>query len=281
MQNSTALFCVDTETPDSVIKAAAEAAEARNTHLAVVLFGAVPTLPMNIYGALPYGSIAVPDDWPDILNAARTKLRDRTDAVEAVLAAAGASADVRPLFSPHADIMDGVAQSALTSDVALFAPNLREDSAVFKEMLHGVLFRSPIGAILNDNAKWSFERVLLAWNDGLASSRAAHAALPLLRHAKDVQIVCYDPPGSQAGSDVEPGREVAAWLSHHGCEVTLSQLPSGGKEIGACILDRAGETGADLIVAGAYGHSRMRQAVFGGTSRTLIEQNDVPVFLAH
>jgi nucleotide-binding universal stress UspA family protein len=63
--------------------------------------------------------------------------------------------------------------------------------------------------------------------------------------------------------------------------VSVQQYSSGGLGIGSCILDRSKEFGADLIVMGSYGRSRAREAIFGGTTRTLIEQTDQAVFLAH
>ncbi|MFC6582283.1 universal stress protein [Sulfitobacter aestuariivivens] len=74
---------------------------------------------------------------------------------------------------------------------------------------------------------------------------------------------------------------MAKWLSHHGCNVTVSQFPSGGREVGQAIQDRATELGADLVVMGAYGHARMIQTVLGGTTRTMMEQTDLPLMLAH
>lgn len=149
------------------------------------------------------------------------------------------------------------------------------------EFLHGVLFESPVPAVVNGSLDMAHDTVLLAWNDSLASARAAHLALPYLKNSGHVHIVGFDAPSTANGGTIEPGREAAAWLSHHDCEVTLTQLPTGGREVGSCILDHAKEIGADLVVAGAYGHSRLRQAVFGGTSRTLIEQVTVPIFMAH
>jgi len=78
-----------------------------------------------------------------------------------------------------------------------------------------------------------------------------------------------------------PGSDLAEWLSRHGCNVKVAQYPSGGKEIGDCIIGRAKEMGADLVVMGAYGHSRLREDLFGGTTRTLIEPQDLAVLLAH
>jgi len=70
-------------------------------------------------------------------------------------------------------------------------------------------------------------------------------------------------------------------LTHHGCNVVVQQYPSGGQDIADCLLHRAKEVGADLIVMGAYGHSRMRETIFGGTTRAMIEQGDQAVYLAH
>jgi nucleotide-binding universal stress UspA family protein len=102
-----------------------------------------------------------------------------------------------------------------------------------------------------------------------------------LRQADEVLVATIDPIMSEFRDGEDPGVDVAKWLTHHGCKVDVQQYPSGGHDIGDCILDHSKEYGADLIVMGSYGHSRTRQAVFGGTTRTLIEQTDQAVFLAH
>lgn len=146
------------------------------------------------------------------------------------------------------------------------------------EAVQGVLFQSPIGLFMNAPVLSGAKRVFLAWDSGLAAARAAHMALPNLQGASEVVVGCFDM--STAGQE-DPGVDLAKWLSHHGCTVTVNQYSSGGQPIGACILQRAAEIGADLIVMGAYGRSRLRQTVFGGTTRTMLEQTDIPVFLAH
>ena len=281
MENSTALFCTTVSTPDTQLRRAAEAAASKSMHLAVLLHSEFPTLPMNAYGSMPYGSFAIPDDWPETLKAAQTEYRERTNAIEAILAEANVSADIRPLFVAHPDLQKGVVHASRTSDIACIASDLRDNTALFKEVLNAVLFHSPVPALINGLPGTDPGTVLVAWDNSLACARAVHQALPYLKRADDVQIACYDVPTLVGGHALEPGREVSAWLSHHGCNVTLKQLPSGGREIGTCILNHAVEIGADLIVAGAYGHSRLQQAVFGGTSRTLIEQSDVAVLMAH
>lgn len=281
MQNATALFCVDVTTPDAKIQSAAEAAVGQNAHLAVLLHAEFPTLPLNAFGAMPYGGVAAPAHWSETLEGAQADLQHRTEAIEQLIASTGASADVRPLFVSAADIRPGVARSALVSDIALFAPDLREMDMEFKEMLYGVLFDAPVPVLVNGGLDFAHDRVLVAWNDGLASSRAVHLALPYLQKASEVTLACFDAPSSEFGGRIEPGAPAASWLSHHGCNVTLAQVPSGGREVGQAILDHAAALGSDLIVSGAYGHSRLREAVFGGTSRTLIEQLEMPVLMAH
>jgi nucleotide-binding universal stress UspA family protein len=177
-----------------------------------------------------------------------------------------------------------VAWRARVCDLSLVSNDLRDDPQAFKNVLHGLLFDSAAPVVINDEAGekvLSAQNVLIAWNTSLPASRAVKRALPILKSAKTVTIACFDPVMSEMSDGENPGSDVAKWLTHHGCNVTVEQQPSGGKDIATCILDRAEEVGADLIVAGAYGHSRLRENLFGGTTASLTEQTDVAVFMAH
>ncbi|SFR09431.1 universal stress protein [Poseidonocella sedimentorum] len=282
MSRDTALFCIALTTPDALLREAAGIALARDLHLTILVHAAFPSLPVAAYAALPYGTISIPEEWPEEIGARRKALEARIAEIDAIMDQEGASADIRPLFVSQPDLRESIAQAARTADAAFFAPELREQDGAFAQMLQAVLFDAPIPAVINTLPGLAPERVLLAWDESLACARAAHLALPCLKAAREVGIVCFDQPAQDvAGGRIEPGAGAAAWLSHHGCSVTLTQLPAGKREIGGAILDHARETGAGLIVAGGYGHARLRQAVFGGTSRTLIEQTELPVLLAH
>ncbi|MEM7074940.1 MAG: universal stress protein [Pseudomonadota bacterium] len=270
-----------TETPEAALAEAAEQARISGTRLRCLVFAPIPTLPFNAYGGLPYAGAANSDGWPSLLDAARNTLKDRADTFEQVLADANASGGLRPVLAAIADLREHVTASARTVDVAYIAPELREEPEIFYEMVHAVLFHSPVGIVLNTSRMTPLKRVFVAWNDSPAAARAVHAALPFLRAAEEVCIGCFDPSTVLDTDEEEPGADMAAWLSHSGCKVTLGQYPSGGNEIGSCVLQRAAETGSELVVMGAYGHSRMRQAVFGGTTRTLLEQTEMPVLMAH
>lgn len=281
MHNQTALYLITTDTPDEALSEAATQAQESGTNLRCLLISPAPTLPFNAYGGLPYAGTAGADSWSALVDATRADLVERASALERVMADAGASGDIRPVLSAIADIQTYVAASARTADLAYLAPNLREDEEIFRECVHAILFHSPVGVLLNTTAMRAPKRVFVAWNDSPAAANAVHAAKPLLQAAEDVIIGCFDPSTIYDTDEAEPGSDLAAWLSHAGCKVTVSQYPSGGQEIGQCVLQRAAETGSDLVIMGAYGHSRMRQAVFGGTTRTLLEQTDMPVFMVH
>lgn len=169
-------------------------------------------------------------------------------------------------------------------DTALVGGELRASDTLFRQVVYGILFQSPIGALLNDHDAKTLiapKKVFVAWNTHLHSARAVHQALPFLRQANEVLIATVDPVMSEFQDGEDPGLDVAKWLTHHGCKVDVQQYPSGGHAIGNSILERSKEYGADLIVMGSYGHSRMREAIFGGTTRTLIEQTEQAVFLGH
>lgn len=281
MRGTTTLFVINNETPDTTITEAAENAAKTDTHLSCLLFSQAPSLPMNAYGVLPYGGIDIPDNWADILTESRRALTKRESEIEALLAASNVSGRVQSAVCATSDLSALVSRQARVSDMTSVASNLHKSPETMRQIAYGVLFNSPAGLFLNASPSLKPKKVFVAWNGSLASSRAAHLALPYLKEASEVVVGCFDPVNTADQDGADPGTDVAAWLSHHGCKVEIGQYPSGGEEIGKCILDRARDTGAELIVLGAYGHARLLQAVFGGTTRTVMEQTAMPALFAH
>jgi nucleotide-binding universal stress UspA family protein len=281
MKDTTTLFIITVATPDAVISELAEACAKDRIHLSCLILGLMPELPFYAYSAMPYGGMAIPDNWTQQFHDARQAQTKRVEEVETLLAKSGTFAHVDALLCATSDIRHAVAQRARVSDMVYLAPDLRDASDLMREAAHGVLFLSPIGLMLNASPSITPKRVFVAWDSSQAASEAIHVALPYLKGAQEVVIGCFDPVTVQDADGADPGTDLAAWLSHHGCKVTLSQYPSGGREIGQCIQDRARETGAELVVLGAYGHSRMLEAVLGGTTRVMMDQDFLPVLLAH
>jgi nucleotide-binding universal stress UspA family protein len=124
-------------------------------------------------------------------------------------------------------------------------------------------------------------RVLIAWDGSREAARAAHDALPLLRNAELVSIVTV----SEAESDFEAFRpavdRIRKNLSRHGIPSRAEETLRGGMPVSDVLLSRAADLDADLVVAGAYHHSQLRESVFGGVTRELIEHMTVPVLMSH
>ncbi len=123
--------------------------------------------------------------------------------------------------------------------------------------------------------------ILLCWNARREAARAASDALPLLKQAQNVEVLVVDGEASPTGHGTEPGADVATWLSRHGVKVTVKRETAADAEVGEAILSRAATVGSDLIVMGLYGHSRAREFILGGASRTLLASMTVPVLMAH
>jgi nucleotide-binding universal stress UspA family protein len=121
--------------------------------------------------------------------------------------------------------------------------------------------------------------VLLCWNGTREAARAVTGALPILKKADKVIILLVDPRND--GDPEGPGGRVATWLARHGVRAVVKRDTAGDSDIGGIILSRAADQDADLVVMGLYGHSRMREWVLGGASRTLLASMTVPLLVAH
>jgi nucleotide-binding universal stress UspA family protein len=123
------------------------------------------------------------------------------------------------------------------------------------------------------------ERVLIAWNGSREVTRAVHDAMPLLKVATKVTVLSIDP-----AHDPEPrvpSADIALHLARHGIAAEADWTPGLDIAVGDVLLSRAADLGADLIVMGAYGHSRMREMVLGGATRHMLQRMTVPVLMSH
>jgi nucleotide-binding universal stress UspA family protein len=126
----------------------------------------------------------------------------------------------------------------------------------------------------------TFKHVLLAWNGSKEAARAAFDALPFIIEAEKTDILVIDPPETLDETPEAAGAEIAAALSRHGATVSVSVQKSGGIAVDDVIQTRIAETGADLLVLGAYSHSWLRQLLFGGVTRTVLRTVPVAAFLS-
>lgn len=123
-------------------------------------------------------------------------------------------------------------------------------------------------------------RVVLAWNQSQEALAAARAALPLLKAADLVNIVVIDPP-THGPERSDPGGPLSQWLARQGVRAEVSVLAKTMPRVSDILTRHVRDVDADLIVMGAYGHSRFREAILGGATRNMLELAEVPVFMAH
>ncbi len=124
-------------------------------------------------------------------------------------------------------------------------------------------------------------RVLIAWNATREAARAVSDSMPLLTSAELVTVLTIDPREGPHGHGEIPGADIALHLARHGVKTETERTISAGLPVGEALLSRAADLGADLIVMGAYGHSRVRELLLGGATRSVLRSMTVPVLMSH
>jgi nucleotide-binding universal stress UspA family protein len=124
-------------------------------------------------------------------------------------------------------------------------------------------------------------RVLIAWNGSREATRALHDGMFLLEEAETVTVVEIDPPSPVPGVTRVTAAELAAALGRRGITATAETETSDDISVDDLLLSRAADRGADLMIMGGYGHSRLREFVLGGVSRGIFRHMTLPVLLSH
>lgn len=182
--------------------------------------------------------------------------------------------DAEEALVEHGRLADLVVLGQLDPDApaAVTPPDLVEKVALASE--RPLLVVPHIGA-----AKPPGKKVMLCWNGRREASRAATGALPFLKAADEAIVLSIDPPSTNDRG--EPGADVAGWLARHGVKVNVQRDTAADSDVGSIILSRAADQDVDLVIMGLYGHSRTREMVLGGASRTLLASMTVPLLVAH
>jgi nucleotide-binding universal stress UspA family protein len=121
------------------------------------------------------------------------------------------------------------------------------------------------------------DNVVVAWNGSREAARAVGDAMPILERAKNVNVLSIQPEGIGDA----PGADIAHHLARHGIRATAKQSVANRIDTGDVLLNFIADSGADLLVMGAYGHTRMREIILGGVTRHVLQHAAVPVLLSH
>ena len=125
------------------------------------------------------------------------------------------------------------------------------------------------------------QRVVVAWDASREAARAVSDAMPILERAESVLVVIVNPESTPLGHGEVPGADIGAYLARHKVEVEVQRVPSGELSVADALLSYVADREADLLVMGAYAHSRVRELVLGGVTRTMLESMTLPVLMAH
>ena len=183
-----------------------------------------------------------------------------------------------------ADLSRQVAQHARYSDLVVLPKPYGKDRGIELEpVVEAAMFegRAPLMIVPDAHKVEQLPKsVLLCWNESSESLAAIKASLPLLAEADAVHICVIDPPVHGANRS-DPGGMLAAWLARHDIRAEIDVVARTLPRISDVIRRQAEDKNAEMIVMGAYGHSRFREAILGCATRNMLEDTEIPVFMAH
>lgn len=262
---------------DGDLKLAAAICEEIEAHLAVLVVAVAAPPPIGGYAAV------MSEAWLQERQADMDRLQQRVDAVTALLASSPVSSDVSSEYSEEAWADDVIGRRARYADVILLGPELLSRGVLKSRTVEGALFSSgkPI-LLIPEGSPPSLrpKRVMIAWDSRIEASNAVSHGLELLRAADVVHVALVDPVEGDDAHGAEPGADIAAYLARHGVKVTVDRLPSQGRTVADALRRHATDMAADMLVMGAYGHSRLRERIFGGVTRSIVDEPPLPVLMA-
>lgn len=266
---------------DAAITGAAAIAAAQDAHLDILALGVDRTQVGYSY----IGSGAV------VLQAAIDRAESDAKEVEAAARRALSAQlptlrwTVEAAFTQLGALTDLVAQRARFADLVILPrPYGAAQGPEAEAVVEAALFegRAPVLVLPDAGAGRAAtpRRAVIAWNQSAEAMVAVRKALPLLKQADLVNIAVIDPP--QHGPErSDPGGMLCQMLVRHGVKAEVSVLARTLPRISDILARHVRDQNADLLVMGAYGHSRFREAILGGATRNMLEQAEVPVLMAH
>ncbi|MFM0323469.1 universal stress protein [Caballeronia glebae] len=211
----------------------------------------------------------------------RTSLDNAREAFEHAARLAGVNGEWR---APTGSVLDAATLHGRHADVVVLGQDDPDDPGAFiaRQFVEDVVMGLGRPALLvprSGDIKTLGESVVIAWDDSREAARAVADALPILRRARFVEIMTVE----RHRDEKSPlGIEISAYLDRQGVSASFSSTPRiRGENTGLTLMDRANSVHADMLVAGAYAHSRGLERVLGGVTRTLLETSTLPFLLSH
>ncbi|HXZ21200.1 MAG TPA: universal stress protein [Pseudolabrys sp.] len=261
---------------DPATEYAASVAETFGAHLLGIAVSYEPVIPGTVMGGIP----------PEIIETQRVEADKKARAAiarfEQAVKRTGISAETRIISASVAGAADQIGRIGRRFDLVIVGQPERQKSMPDEVIDEGVLFESGRPVIFVPfihKGGMKVDRIMVCWDGSRAAARAVADAMPLLKKAKQVEVVIVsDKPGKR---DEVPGADLGQHLARHGLKVDVKRITSPEIDVPSTILSYAADSSADMIVMGGYGHSRLREFVLGGATRGLLEAMTVPVLMSH
>ena len=253
-------------------------ASALDAHLDMVCIGVDRTQTGYYYAGMNAAVLQ------ETLQHAREEASEMATAAKKELDGSGLRWGVTEAVCQLADVARFVASHARFADLAVLPRPYGDDRGIELEpVVEGALFegQSPVIVLPDNGPKLKLpETIAIGWNESAEALRAVRSALPLLTTARSAHIVVIDPP-KHGPTRSDPGGQLSQFLARHGVKVEIDVLSKTMPRVSDVMRRHVTDINADLVVMGAYGHSRFREAILGGATRNMLETCEVPVFMAH
>ena len=257
-------------------KYAVSVAAALEAHLTGVAFIYEPVVPISGAGYIPAEVIEIQRD--DNETAAEAAIKSFTADTDQ----AGISAEPLITNASLAGAGDHFARMARRFDLAIVGQAEPEISSMEQIIGETTLFESGRPMIMVpyiQKAPFKTDNVMICWDGSRTATRAVADAIPIIRKSGRVEIVIVT--NERGKEDEIEGADIGQHLARHGLKVDVHRIPGGNIDIADALLSHAADSSADLMVMGGYGHSRLREFVLGGVTRSIFESMTVPVLLSH
>jgi nucleotide-binding universal stress UspA family protein len=231
-------------------------------------------------------SSGVVQEIMDVSKDAATKAsKSARSHLEAAAKANDAPVGAKPAKGPSAAFseIEGNFQTQVTlaarlADLVVFGPVRENDRPGLGEAFDATLLETGRPVLLNAGGTSCdlVSRIAVAWNGSVASAHAVSAALPFLKKAKAVDILIVGKP-----DEANSAAELIDYLALHGVSAAVRTVDGGNRPVADVLLEAAKSGGAGLLVAGGYGHNRIRELFVTGTTKRVVAQTTIPCFLVH
>jgi nucleotide-binding universal stress UspA family protein len=255
---------------------AVSVAAALDAHLTGIAFVFDPIVPVSGTGYIP--AEVIETQQADNEAAAKAAL----DRFGAATKRAGLSAEPLSLTASFAGAGDQFGRIARRFDLAIVGQSDPQASSVEDIIAETTLFESGGPMIMVpyiQKAPLKLDNVMVCWDGSRQAARAIGDAMPLLEKAGRVEIVIIT--NERGKQDEIEGADMGQHLARHGLKVDVHRISGGNIDVADALLSHAADAGADFMVMGGYGHSRLREFVLGGVTHSIFRSLTLPALLSH